>query len=169
MAKPRKRLIEEVDTSDSPSEPLSTKQKTEESTNSETSYVSAAAAIFSDDSDSEETEQTEVESESELSESSEDPSSGSDDSSEEEELEGEDKNGEEIINVRPGVKPEIRKDKVVGGGLMQRLQSFLPAIEKANQDLEREREDGTLKQRDLENVEDEEAPYIEMVGSDWFC
>ena len=47
--------------------------------------------------------------------------------------------------------------------LKSRLTSFLPALKKANDTLEHEREAGTLEQRNIENVEDEEEKgYIEM-------
>jgi hypothetical protein len=155
-----KRLIEEVDSPECSIEPASIKRKTEDSSNSDTSYVSAAAAIFSDDSGSEDTAQTDVDSESELSESSEEPSSESDDSSEEEsEVEEE----ETVTNVRAGMKPVIQSPADVNKGLLSRVQSFIPAIEKANRELEKERVAGTLGERDLEGVKDGEGPYIEMV------
>ncbi|KAF2434020.1 hypothetical protein EJ08DRAFT_21259 [Tothia fuscella] len=160
MTNPRKRAIEEVGSTEAEIS-RNTKRKTDESTNSDTStsYVSAAAAIFSEsESDSKGTAQTDPESESELSTSSEEPSSESDSSSED----GSENEGERITNVRPGVKPVIKVDDVVGGGLLDRLKTFLPALEKANGELEKAREDGTLKDKVLDDAEDGEEEYIEM-------
>lgn len=46
--------------------------------------------------------------------------------------------------------------------LQSRLASLLPALKSANEALEREREAGTLAERDIENVKEEEGKYIEM-------
>lgn len=49
--------------------------------------------------------------------------------------------------------------------MLGRLNSFLPQLEKANAELEKAREEGTLDERILDNAdEDAEGGYIEMVG-----
>jgi hypothetical protein len=176
MARQRKRTIEDVDVAEFQAEQQrSIKRKIDaaamESNQSDTSYVSAAAAIFSDaDSDgSAETARTEVE-ELGSEESSDEEEDSSDDSSSESDEEASDvddtQQDEEITIVRPGVKPEITRVPNVGAGLLDRLKSFLPEMEKANGVLEKERAAGTLGERSLEIVgEEEDGPYIEMVGS----
>jgi hypothetical protein len=171
MAKQCKRTIEEVDAPEASSAQRNIKHKTDflatESNNSDTSYVSAAAAIFSEsDSDDNksaaDTAETSIEqSGSEISssevEDSSDESSSAEDSDEGEEEE------EDITIVRPGVKPEIKRVEGGGGGLLERLRTFLPELEVANRDLERAAEDGTLGERSLEFIEEGDGPYIEMV------
>lgn len=49
-----------------------------------------------------------------------------------------------------------------GGGLLQRLKTFLPALEAANQELEKEKKDGTIERRNIERVEEGEGSYIEL-------
>jgi hypothetical protein len=177
MSRQLKRPIEEVDAAEPQAEQQrNIKRKTDvaatESNQSDTSYVSAVAAIFSD-SDSgrsagtAETEVEELDSE-ESSDEDDDSSDESSSESDEDETEEEEAQQEEgITNVRPGAKPEIRRVPNVGVGLLDRLKSFLPEMEKANEELEREREAGTLGDRSLEVVgEEEDGPYIEMVMLD---
>jgi hypothetical protein len=172
---PRKRAHDEVDvaTEDIPQRDLkqtktdAVAQAAAES-NSESSYVSAAAAVFSEsDGDSESTHSSHDELESDLSISSEEPSSDESDSDEEEGDEGEesvdDVGQEQIINVRPGSKPNISKEGT-DGSLLRRLKSFLPEMQEANEELEREREAGTLGKRDIEACDDNK-PHIEMVST----
>jgi hypothetical protein len=131
-------------------------------TNSESSR-----SIFSD-TVSHSTNQTDVESDSELSTSSEEPSSSSE---EEEDSDDESdttdrastRNDSDITNVRPGTKPEMKLNQP-GGGLLQRLKTFLPALEAANQELEKEKKDGTIERRNIERVEEGEGTYIELVS-----
>lgn len=48
--------------------------------------------------------------------------------------------------------------------LQSRLSSFLPAIQAANETLERERVEGRLAPRNIENVDEDDEQYIEMVS-----
>jgi hypothetical protein len=173
MPRQRKRSIDDVDAAEASStrQERNVKCKTDAAameSQSDTSYVSAAAAIFSDSGSdaSTETARTDIEdSNSDDSSSEEEEESSDDSSSDEEDSDREEEEDEqEITNVRPGVKPEIRKVPDVGAGLLDRLRSFLPQMEKANEELEKERDAGTLAERSLEVVGDEDGPYIEMVG-----
>jgi hypothetical protein len=133
-------------------------------TDSESSRVSATDAVFSDnESISQTTNQTDVESDSDLSSSSEEPSSESEDDSDAESDTTDRANNEEITNVRPGTKPEMKLGPL-GGGLLQRLKTFLPALEAANQELEKEKQDGTIERRNIERVEEGDGPFIELVS-----
>jgi hypothetical protein len=137
---------------------------------SEASYVSAAAAVFSESEGTSETGQSSRgDSDSELSSSSEEPSS--DESDEEDDYENEsdvDAEGErrrsdvqdEVTNLRPGRKPEIRKEHA-RKDLLEKIRSFLPELEEANEQLEKERAAGTLDERNIE-VYDEDGQHIEM-------
>jgi len=136
-------------------------------TKSNSSYASRTAPVFSDsDIISHETDQTEIESDSELSTSSEEPSSSSS-GEDESEVRTDTSDGamadevEEVINVRPGTKPEM---KIEGSGesLLQRLQTLLPELKAANQELEEEKAAGTLEHRNIEMVEDGAGQHIEM-------
>jgi hypothetical protein len=166
MSASRKRSHTELDTM-----PRSTKRIVTDlaatDTNSDSSRASATQAIFSDnDTISQSTNQTDVESDSEVSTSSEDPSSSSEDDDSDDESDTSDRasaqDHEEITNVRPGTKPEMKLE-ALGGGLLQRLRTFLPALEAANQELEKEKKDGTIERRNIERVEEGEGPFIEMV------
>jgi hypothetical protein len=122
---------------------------------------------------------------SEPSESSEDPSS--EDSSSEDEADDDDDEGEDtemedqaspdgVVNLRAnrGKKPvmKLREDEDLGPDIRGFLKDFLPKLKEANEELERQREAGTLKSLDAGGEEDGE-PYIEMVscaGSGcWAC
>jgi hypothetical protein len=111
---------------------------------------------------------------SEPSESSENPSSSEDSSSEDEEdEEGEDTEMEDqaspdgVVNLRAnrGKKPvmKLREDEDLGPDIRGFLKDFLPKLKKANEELERQREAGTLKSLDA-GGEEEGEPYIEMVS-----
>jgi hypothetical protein len=173
MPRQRKRSIDDVDAPEPSSvrQDRNVKRKTDAAaaeSQSDTSYVSAAAAIFSDSDSgvSTETAQTDVEDSNSDDSSTEEEDSSSDDSSSEEEdsdQDEEEQEQQEITNVRPGVKPEIRRVPDVGTGLLDRLRSFLPQMEKANEELEKERDAGTLGERSLEVVGEQDGPYIEMV------
>jgi hypothetical protein len=63
-----------------------------------------------------------------------------------------------------GVKPEIKVDGVLGGVLLNRLKTFLPKLEQANEELDKAKKDGTLGERSLEIEDDGNGHYIEMVG-----
>ncbi|KAF2202790.1 hypothetical protein GQ43DRAFT_298999 [Delitschia confertaspora ATCC 74209] len=134
-----------------------------------TSRPSESAAASDVDSDSE----------SELSESSSDPSSASstdeESSSDEEEDEVQQEEAKEegsseeednvIIDIipRPAEKPKMRLSEIGNNvsDLKARLQSFLPQLKAANEELERERRAGTLKNRVIEGDEGG-GEYIEM-------
>jgi hypothetical protein len=168
---PRKRTYEEVEESKDSSQRSIKHPKTDQvaqaalDSNSDSSYVSAAAAIFSDSEGGSDTAHSEVDSESdELSTSSEEPSSASE--SEEDEsshdnqvFESQTRDGR--INVRTGSKPDIAR-KGTDNGLLQKLRSFIPEMREANERLDKEREDGTIEKRNIENYE-EGRPHIEMV------
>lgn len=144
-------------------------------TNSDTSYVSAAAAVFSesDDTSDNDTAHTDLDIEerdnTELSTSSEEPSSASDDSDSDAEERSPDTSHRQYedngtrIHIRAGGRPHITKG-VANVGLRDKLRGFLPDMRAANEQLEREREAGTLEKRNMENVEGE-ASHIEMVRS----
>ena len=166
----------------SPPEPISprnVKLKTDRAaqaateSNSDSSYVSAAAAVFSDSEGASDTDHTDVESATDGSISSEEPSSISSDSEDESDDESSDmrrdttpvgESGERRINVRAGTKPSIRREET-GGSLLQRLQNFLPEMKASNEELEREREEGTLGRRNIECADEDDGPHIEMVST----
>jgi len=169
MAKGRKRLIEDVGDEDirrSGGKRSRSDGAATESNNSDTSHISALTTIFSPRSSHSVTPETETGSDSELSESSEEPSSPSSSSSDEDEDESEADRQEDVTVVRVGAKPEIQPAARLGAGLLQRLRSFMPEMEKANEQLQRERVDGTLGERSLEVDAEGQGAYIEMVG---FC
>jgi hypothetical protein len=136
-------------------------------TNSESSRASATEGVFSDnESVSQTTNQTDVDSDSEMSSSSEEPSSESEDDSDDESDttdRASTRNEDDITNLRPGTKPEMKLG-ALGGGLLQRLKTFLPALEAANQELEKEKRDGTIERRNIERVEEGGGPFIELVS-----
>lgn len=170
---PRKRGHEEVDEAPEETPQRDLKQpKTDAAaqaaaeSNSDSSYVSAAAAVFSEsEGESDTARSSHDQSDSELSTSSEEPSSEEDESES-----GEDDDGasqasdvqEEITNVRPGSKPNIRKEGT-DSSLLRRLKTFLPEMHEANEQLDKEREDGTLDKRNIEAC-DEDGQHIEMVS-----
>jgi hypothetical protein len=174
---PRKRTHDEVEEEEQSPQPNVKHPKTDRAaqaaaeSNSDSSYVSAAAAVFSDSEADSDTAYSEVDSESELSTSSEEPSSTSESEEEREEQEGNDNDDpdhspashadEERTNVRPGSRPHITKEEA-DGSLLKRLKHFLPEMREANEQLDREREAGTLDKRNIEHC-DEDKPHIEMV------
>lgn len=174
---PQKRAHQEQDSAGRNDRRSGKRSKTERAaqaatdSNSDSSYVSAAAAVFSDSDIDSDTARSDVDSDSAMSTSSEDPSSDSSSSGEESEDEDSEMTnngtpaGDERINLRPGSKPNITKGKA-RSELLGKLKSFLPDLEAANKDLEREREEGTLGDRNMENF-DGEGPHIEMVRSIW--
>ncbi|KAE9973210.1 hypothetical protein EG327_009241 [Venturia inaequalis] len=136
-------------------------------TNSETSRTSATDTIFSDnESISQATNQTDIDSDSDLSTSSEEPSSESDDDSDsgnESETTGRasTQDSEDITNLRPGTKPNMKLG-AMRGGLLQRLKTFIPELAAANQELDRERLDGTIERRNIERVDEGDGTFIEL-------
>jgi Domain of unknown function (DUF4598) len=115
-----------------------------------------------------ETDNTDLETDSELSVSSSEPSdldSDSDsDASSESGFEFEDAESK-IINLRSGTKPKIEISEEHGApSILDKLREFMPKMKAANDELEVEREDGTLYRRNLEIVDEEEGgQIIEMV------
>ena len=105
---------------------------------------------------------------SELSESSEEPSDLS--SSEDEEsskMDVEAPKEPEVVNLRAnrGQKPTYKLDEEeLGPDIRTFLKDFLPKLKAANDELEAERNQGTLKNREIDAVNgDDNAQYIEMV------
>lgn len=110
-------------------------------------------------------------SESELSESSEEPSdlSSSEDDSDHDDTEVDMAHvgSGEIINVRAnrGEKPKMKLDKdELGPDIRTFLKDFLPQLKAANEELEVQKQAGTLETLDATDAKDGE-PYIEMVGN----
>lgn len=107
---------------------------------------------------------------SELSESSEEPSdlSSSDNDDESTEMDVEAPKEPEIVNVRAnrGTKPTYKLDEdEFGPDIRVFLRDFLPQLKAANEELEAERKQGTLKNREIDAVDgDEDKQYIEMVS-----
>lgn len=141
-------------------------------TNSETSRTSKNDAIFSDnDSLSQATNQTDVDSDSDLSTSSEDPSSESDDDDDGSDSDNESdttdraltQDSEAITDLRPGTKPNMKLG-ALKGGLLQRLKTFIPELAAANQELDKERLNGTIERRNIERVDEGDGPFIELVS-----
>jgi hypothetical protein len=110
---------------------------------------------------------------SELSESSEDPSSES--SSEDEDEDAaldvemtEQKGRDGVVNLRAGQgkKPTMKLRKhEQGPDLRAFLKDFLPKLKAANDELESQRKAGTLKSREIDMTDADDAEqYIEMVG-----
>jgi hypothetical protein len=118
-------------------------------------------------------------SDSELSDSSEDPS---DDSSSEEEDEDEDsmldtdpeksqgKDGVTNLRAGQGKKPVMKlSKKEMGPDIRTFLKDFLPQLKAANDELMAAKKAGTLKSREIDMVDAEEAEeYIEMVSQPRF-
>jgi hypothetical protein len=171
---PRKRTHNEIDEEDQSPQRNLKQPKTDRAaqaateSNSDSSYVSAAAAVFSDSEGDSDTAQSDVETDSELSTSSEEPSSASE-SEDDEQTSGDDERSEgwqgedERTNVRPGSKPRIMREGT-DISLLKKLKSFLPEMREANEALDREREAGTLDNRNIESYEDGK-PHIEMVSA----
>lgn len=108
---------------------------------------------------------------SELSESSEEPSDLSSSEDEDEERTNMDAAAPtepEIVNLRAnrGQKPTYKLDEDLGPDIRTFLKDFLPQLKAANEELEAERKQGTLKKREIDAVEGEDnEQYIEMVRS----
>lgn len=108
---------------------------------------------------------------SELSESSEEPSdlssSEDDDDDEHSKKEPETTHEPDVVNLRAnrGQKPTYKlDDEDLGPDIRTFLKDFLPKLKAANEELEEERNRGTLKKREIDTVEgDEDQQYIEMV------
>jgi hypothetical protein len=107
---------------------------------------------------------------SELSESSEEPSddSSSEDEGEDTEMEEQAEEGQDgVVNLRAnrGKKPvmKLRDDEDLGPDIRGFLKDFLPKLKESNEELERQREAGTLRGLDEGAEEEEGGPYIEMV------
>lgn len=107
---------------------------------------------------------------SELSESSEEPSdlsSSEDEDDEHSKTKTEAVNEPEVVNLRAnrGTKPTYKlDDEELGPDIRTFLKDFLPKLKAANEELEAERNQGTLKKREIDVVEgDEDEQYIEMV------
>jgi hypothetical protein len=111
-------------------------------------------------------------SDSSLSDSSEDPSSESS-SDDDEDMASDDnleehagRNGITSLRAGQGKKPTMKLDQDdLGPDIRVFLKDFLPQLKAANEELEAQRRDGTLKGREIDATEGEEgAPYIEMVS-----
>lgn len=107
---------------------------------------------------------------SELSESSEEPSdlsSSEDEDDKHSKKESEATNEPDVVNLRAnrGQKPSYKLDEEdLGPDIRTFLKDFLPKLKAANEELEEERNRGTLKKREIDAVEgDEDQQYIEMV------
>ncbi|KAF3042972.1 hypothetical protein E8E12_009421 [Didymella heteroderae] len=106
---------------------------------------------------------------SELSESSEEPSDLSSSEDEDEERPKTDAAApteEEVVNLRAnrGQKPTYKLDEEdLGPDIRTFLKEFLPQLKAANEELEAERKQGTLKKREIDVVDGEDnEQYIEM-------
>jgi hypothetical protein len=114
------------------------------------------------------------ESDSELSESSEEPSSDSSSEDADEEDPASDaelhehKGNNGVVNLRAGQgkKPTMKLNKEeLGPDIRDFLKDFLPQLKAANDELEAQRKAGTLKSREIDMTDAEEAgQYIEMVS-----
>lgn len=107
---------------------------------------------------------------SELSESSEEPSdlsSSEDDDEESTNMAVEVPEEPEVVNVRAnrGQKPTYKLDEEeLGPDIRTFLKDFLPKLKAANEELEADRKQGTLKKREIDATDgDENEQYIEMV------
>jgi hypothetical protein len=107
---------------------------------------------------------------SELSESSEEPSDLSSSEDEDEEstkMDAAASTEPEVVNLRAnrGQKPTYKLDEEdLGPDIRTFLKDFLPQLKAANEELEAERKQGTLKKREIDAVEGEDdEQYIEMV------
>lgn len=108
---------------------------------------------------------------SELSESSEDPSdlsSSEDEDDENTEMDVETQQEPEVVNLRAnrGQKPTYKLDKEeFGPDIRTFLKDFLPQLKAANEELEAQRKEGTLKNREIDTADGQEnEQYIEMVS-----
>ncbi|KAF1924208.1 uncharacterized protein M421DRAFT_14286, partial [Didymella exigua CBS 183.55] len=108
---------------------------------------------------------------SELSESSEEPSDLSsseddDDIDETTKMDAETPEEPEVVNLRAnrGQKPTYKLDEEgLGPDIRTFLKDFLPQLKAANEELEAERKQGTLKKREIDAVDGEDdEQYIEM-------
>ncbi|KAJ4339155.1 hypothetical protein N0V95_007840 [Ascochyta clinopodiicola] len=105
---------------------------------------------------------------SELSESSEEPSdlSSSEDEDEATQMHVETPKEPEIVNLRAnrGKKPTYKLDEEeLGPDIRTFLKDFLPQLKAANEELELQRKEGTLKKREIDAVDaEEDEQYIEM-------
>lgn len=113
---------------------------------------------------------------SELSESSEEPSDLSSSEDEEEgstKMDVEEPKEPDVVNLRAnrGQKPTYKlDDEELGPDIRTFLKDFLPQLKAANEELEAERNKGTLKKREIDVVEgDEDEQYIEMVWVSCSC
>jgi hypothetical protein len=112
------------------------------------------------------------ESESELSESSEEPSdlssSEDEDADESTKMDVEPQREPDVVNLRAnrGKKPTYKLDEEeLGPDIRTFLKDFLPQLKAANEELEAQRKEGTLKKREIDAVDGEEdEQYIEMVS-----
>ncbi|EAT82306.1 hypothetical protein HBH56_108460 [Parastagonospora nodorum] len=155
LAHRRKRVRFEADASSDPS-------ISEESALASTSVAddSTVTSDFGSDSDSE------------LSESSEEPSSDSSSEDEDDEDAASDaelhehKGNNGVVNLRAGQgkKPTMKLNKEeLGPDIRDFLKDFLPQLKAANDELEAQRKAGTLKSREIDMTDAEEADqYIEM-------
>ncbi|KAF9700522.1 hypothetical protein EKO04_001895 [Ascochyta lentis] len=105
---------------------------------------------------------------SELSESSEEPSdlSSSEDEDENAHVDVETPKEPEVVNLRAnrGKKPTYKLDQEeFGPDIRTFLKDFLPQLKAANEELEAQRKEGTLKKREIDTVDaEEDEQYIEM-------
>jgi len=164
MSDSRKRPRGELHWSRSPKRRTTDSHATE--TKSDSSRASDQQAIFSDNDAISQSTHTDIDSDSELSTSSEEPSSDSESEDSDSEIDTSDRastvdDGETIVNVRPGSKPEMTLESLKGG-LKSRLKAFIPELKAANQELEKEKVDGSIERRNIEHVDEDEGPYIEM-------
>ena len=105
---------------------------------------------------------------SEMSESSEEPSDLSSSEDEEStEMDTKAPREPEVVNLRAnrGQKPTYKLDEdEFGPDIRTFLKDFLPQLKAANEELEAERRQGTLKKREIDAVDgNEDEQYIEMV------
>jgi hypothetical protein len=107
---------------------------------------------------------------SELSESSEEPSdlsSSEDEDAESTRMDTATSKEPEVVNLRAnrGTKPTYKLDEEeLGPDIRAFLKDFLPQLKAANEELETQRKEGTLKKREIDTVNGEEdEQYIEMV------
>ena len=107
---------------------------------------------------------------SELSESSEEPSdlsSSEDEDAESTVVDAETSKEPEVVNLRAnrGTKPTYKLDEEdFGPDIRTFLKDFLPQLRAANEELEAQRKEGTLKKREIDAVDaEEDQQYIEMV------
>jgi hypothetical protein len=70
---------------------------------------------------------------------------------------------DDIVNVQLREQPSIQP--TFPSQMKSRLSSFLPALAKANASLERDLEEGQLEGHFIDQVEEDEEQYIEMVCS----